>query len=317
MYKIAIFNDITDIRKDVFFRGMVKKYKVVWITERFYQKHPEGNITFIRAEYPNKDIKSTYLKKLVFELYKLAGNIFPRILLHRLPEMPKFNHKVLENVDFYFSDSDYSLFYALVLRKKYGYKFKVLFHDAETLPFLNHRHALSKYIWKIINKEVDMFIPWANIIRNKEMIEGVEPDRIKVIYHPVDSGIFHPSDVSKILADKYRKNKRRIILTVGKIEVNKGIKYALLADKILKKESYKFVHLYISDGKKLEYYKKYAKHLGLEEHSLFLGNIPFKNLNEYYNLADVFVLPSISTRTREEQFGRAIVESMMCETPVV
>ena len=44
---------------------------------------------------------------------------------------------------------------------------------------------------------------------------------------------------------------------------------------------------------------------------------PYSRLPDVHRLADVFVLPSISTRTVQEQFGIALIEAMATAKPVL
>ncbi len=57
-----------------------------------------------------------------------------------------------------------------------------------------------------------------------------------------------------------------------------------------------------------------AQRYGLENKITFLGHVNRKKLNEMYEVADVFVLPSVE---RSEAFGIVQLEAMARETPVV
>ncbi len=58
-----------------------------------------------------------------------------------------------------------------------------------------------------------------------------------------------------------------------------------------------------------------AASLGLKENVEFVGFIPDEEIADYYNQANVFVLPSVSSL--QEGFGIVALESLACETPVV
>jgi glycosyltransferase involved in cell wall biosynthesis len=60
-------------------------------------------------------------------------------------------------------------------------------------------------------------------------------------------------------------------------------------------------------------YQQQAERLGIGGRTLFTGSIPFPRLPEYYNSADVVVLPSHET----ESFGVALIEAMACRKPVI
>ena len=50
---------------------------------------------------------------------------------------------------------------------------------------------------------------------------------------------------------------------------------------------------------------------------LFIESYPYHQMHEIYNMADIFVLPSIATRTWKEQFGMVLAEAMACGVPVI
>ncbi len=64
-------------------------------------------------------------------------------------------------------------------------------------------------------------------------------------------------------------------------------------------------------------FAKMAKELGVYEKLVPASNIPFGEIPKYMNLMDVFVLPSLTTKTWKEQFGRTLVEAMACQVPVI
>jgi glycosyltransferase involved in cell wall biosynthesis len=63
--------------------------------------------------------------------------------------------------------------------------------------------------------------------------------------------------------------------------------------------------------------EKHLRLLGLTDSFRLLGSVPYPLLPAVHRIADVFVLPSISTRTVLEQFGIALIEAMATSTPVI
>lgn len=94
----------------------------------------------------------------------------------------------------------------------------------------------------------------------------------------------------------------------------KGLEYLLRA---IRKIKDKFpVQLNIGgEGELMEYYKILAKEYGIQDFVTFLGAVQDEQLVEYYNLCDVFVLPSISAA--QEGFGLAALEAMACKKPII
>ncbi|MCX5696557.1 MAG: glycosyltransferase [Candidatus Omnitrophica bacterium] len=94
----------------------------------------------------------------------------------------------------------------------------------------------------------------------------------------------------------------------------KGLDYLLPAVKRSVKNN--AVELYIGgEGELADYYKLWVKRNGLEEMVHFLGFIRDEDLAKYYNLCDIFVLPSVSSG--QEGFGLVALEAMACGKPVI
>ncbi len=95
----------------------------------------------------------------------------------------------------------------------------------------------------------------------------------------------------------------------------KGLDHLFNALTIVKKEIPTVKLKVGGDGELLEYYKKRAAYLGLQENVTFLGHVPNEKIPEHYRNCDLFVLPSISSS--QEGFGIVLLEAMACGKPVV
>ena len=60
-----------------------------------------------------------------------------------------------------------------------------------------------------------------------------------------------------------------------------------------------------------------AKKMEIDNKVVFSPFVPYDQIPIIHNLADIFVLPSISTPGWQEQFGMVLVESMACAKPVI
>lgn len=72
--------------------------------------------------------------------------------------------------------------------------------------------------------------------------------------------------------------------------------------------------LMVGDGDLRPYYEKLAADLGIKNNVIFTGWVKNEELPRYYNLADIFVLPSTA---RTESFGIVIAEAQACGLPVI
>ena len=94
-----------------------------------------------------------------------------------------------------------------------------------------------------------------------------------------------------------------IILSVGRLNKIKGHIYLIKALNILKIKYPNLRLLLIGDGPEKKILENKIGQLGLSKNILFLGEI--RDLDIYYQLSDIFVLPSIN-----EGFGLSVVEAM-------
>ncbi|MFN2202543.1 MAG: glycosyltransferase, partial [Caldilineaceae bacterium] len=63
--------------------------------------------------------------------------------------------------------------------------------------------------------------------------------------------------------------------------------------------------------------QKLARELGIADRLEFAGSLSSTEMPPFYQGLDVFVLPSRTTPTWKEQFGRVLIEAMSCGVPVI
>ncbi len=176
--------------------------------------------------------------------------------------------------------------------------------------------GLRAYLNKVVPRSIeraDLVLADSQSTKN-DLIEllGVSPDKIEVVYAGVERR-FHPMEGEMALQ---RVKKRYgldspFILSLGTLEPRKNFTglieaYALMRDKGLK--------LVIAGGKGWLYDEIFARveELGLENKVIFPGFVADEDLPALYNLAELFVFPSLY-----EGFGLPPLEAMACGTPVV
>ena len=140
-----------------------------------------------------------------------------------------------------------------------------------------------------------------------------DPAKIEVIPPGVDTVRFRPGD-QVAARSRLGLDGEMILLFVGRIERLKGVDILLETTAALDYKSK--VTLLIAGGStnspELQRLKKMAGELGIASTTRFLGSVPQSELPDYYNAADVCVLPSYY-----ESFGLAALEASACGTPVV
>ncbi|MGD6932915.1 MAG: glycosyltransferase [Candidatus Bathyarchaeia archaeon] len=137
---------------------------------------------------------------------------------------------------------------------------------------------------------------------------GLPPNRIVVIYNPVDfTETLHmsrePAPVSPF------KENLPVVVTVGRLSPEKGHQYLFGAFRIIRR-SYNCKLVVIGDGPLRGSLYNLVQQLGISNDVTFLGYV--NNPTKFVANSKVFVLPSL-----HEGFGLVLVEAMICGVPVV
>jgi len=108
------------------------------------------------------------------------------------------------------------------------------------------------------------------------------------------------------------KKDAKIILFVGRLHPEKEIGTLLRAFKIVSQTHDNILLLLIGTGDYLNKYKQIASKLKILNKTFFLGYIPHDKLPLYYNMSDLYVLPSI-----REAWSNSLMEAMACKIPSI
>lgn len=103
-----------------------------------------------------------------------------------------------------------------------------------------------------------------------------------------------------------------VILFVGRIASEKSVDFLIDNHKELVKKNRNCKLLIVGDGPDLENYKNLAKKNKIENNVIFTGKVPWDEVPNYYNLADIF-----TTASHTETQGLTVIEAMAANLPVV
>jgi glycosyltransferase involved in cell wall biosynthesis len=196
----------------------------------------------------------------------------------------------------------------------------VTVHD---LSFLLHpEHAdegLRNYLERTVPISVRnadfVVVDSANTQNELICLMDADPAKVEVVY-PAISEAFRPIDDQELLDGVRSKYSLHFpfLFWVSMIEPRKNVPRLLQAYARLKQEIDIPHRMVIGGGLGWMYEPVFqtVEELNLAEDVVFLGYVPDEDLPALYNLADVFIYPSIY-----EGFGIPPLEAMACGTPVV
>lgn len=180
-------------------------------------------------------------------------------------------------------------------------------------------HKLLYPLTKYIYQHADAIVVYGEHVKEFLVGEGVDPNRIFIAAHAVDndqySGKISPEELSDVRKRLSLSENDKIILYLGRLEAGKGLEYLIQA----------FIHVPDQDVKLViagtgtleEYYRQIVDESGISSRVRFAGYIPIDQTVSLYALAEVFVVPSITTDTFKEPWGLVVNEAFNQGTPII
>ncbi len=137
---------------------------------------------------------------------------------------------------------------------------------------------------------------------------GVLGDKVEVVYNGVEQNTEHRVAFNNIGI----RSDEKIVLFLGRITMQKGPEYFLMAArKVLEEiENVKFVMA--GTGDMMHRIIEMAAQMGIGHKVLFTGFLRGKDVQRVYEMADLYVMPSVS-----EPFGIAPLEALNYDVPVL
>jgi glycosyltransferase involved in cell wall biosynthesis len=176
----------------------------------------------------------------------------------------------------------------------------------------SHGH---KKIEKNILKKSNEIIVLSRFTKNKiNHIYRIKDDKIRIIPGGVDLNRFAPAIDKRTIRKRLSIPSSKIILfTVRNLVQRMGLENLIIAFNDLIKQNAEINLVIGGEGKLKTGLIALARSFGIEDHINFVGFIPEEQLPFYYQMADLFVLP-----TKElEGFGLVTLEALASGLPVL
>ena len=170
-------------------------------------------------------------------------------------------------------------------------------------------------VGKLNLKDADKIIAISGATKDYVLRLGAKPSKVKVIYNGVDLKKFRPT-VGK--REEMRKKlgipqDAVVVLTVRRLVYKNGIDTLIYSANIAVKKNPLILFLVVGKGPDMENVKMQVAQLGIASNFRLAGFVSDDDLPSYYNLADLFVLPSKSG----EGLPLVALEAMACGLPLI
>jgi len=192
-------------------------------------------------------------------------------------------------------------------------------------PLVVHIHAtefdrsgginINSYVYAIEKQgfeAAEKIIAVSNFTKQKVVKHyGIEPEKIRVVHNALD--LRRASDEFSNLLDFGRlKEKFKLVLFLGRLTLQKGPDYFLQAAKRVLEKRQDVYFIIAGSGDMEAQLINQAIDLSIAERVIFTGFLRDQNLVKIYQMADLFVMPSVS-----EPFGLTALEALSQGTPAI
>ena len=140
-------------------------------------------------------------------------------------------------------------------------------------------------------------------------------DKVEVVHNSID-----PNELSRVSleTDNYRYIKKmqqmgyKVVANIGRLTVQKGLSYLVEAAALAISKNPKLLFVISGSGELRDQLIELSADLGISDHVIFTGFIRGVRFRELYEIADMFVMPSIS-----EPFGLTPLEAAYYDTAIL
>lgn len=167
---------------------------------------------------------------------------------------------------------------------------------------------IYEILFNFINPQTKI-IAISNSVKNVVINQfKINPSRVHLVYNAISKKNY--TEIKE--TDFYKKfpisSQDFCLLFVGRLTKSKGLSYLLNAIKIINDESIKLI--IVGDGEEREKLYNLTLELNLQSNVCFVGEK--KNVEYYYSISNLFVLPSTY-----EGFGLVLLEAFQAKLPVI
>ena len=196
--------------------------------------------------------------------------------------------------------------------------FRLVVTHWENLPFAHEELPQARALKQLVRETADLFLATSQRSALALRLEGVQPERVRVIYPGIDLERFRPQPRDpSLLADWGLPPDASVVLFAGRLVREKGVHELLDAFWLLRESCPAATLVYVGEGPERRGLLRRANDLGLAGAVFVRPAVPYSDMPAVHNLADVFCLPSVPSPKWQEQFGMVVAESMACGKPVV
>jgi glycogen(starch) synthase len=157
-----------------------------------------------------------------------------------------------------------------------------------------------------------------NRLMNHVLSFGIPPGNVDVVLNPVDTSTFTPRAKSDEALKAFNIPKgSTVVLCPRRLAEKNGVLVPVLAATHLRDRVRDILFVYAGGGELRAQVEELISENRLAEHFLMLGFVDHSLMHSLYNLADIVVIPSITSGEMQEASSISALEAMASGVPVI
>lgn len=264
------------------------------------------------SKLPIKDESGVYTKyypryfyfppKRLF--YGLSGNSYAKYVT-------QFAKENIEVPDIIHAHHVYMDGYGMIkLSKEWDVPLVVVEHGAILKEIINWKSMHNKIVKTLDTADHIMCV--SEDLLSIALAHGVDEEKVSLVPIGVDIAVFKKRDDENLKERLGIDGDVKIVLYVGQLISRKGLNYLIDAIPQISGKHNKTFFVFVGNGAQKEYIEKLCREKNIQKYTRFEGSVELKQLIDWYSIADIFVLPSLS-----EGRPTVIYEAMSCKLPVI
>lgn len=259
---------------------------VIWKSKETY-----GNVQIRRYRWFGKSLLHRIEKKPLLDFLYITPYLLLRVFLFLL-----LKHN---EIDILHAHGLNAAFIGSCLKKIFKKKLIVSMH---AIYEISPNSKTTEFIRRILLK-ADSILTLSEASYKELLSFGIEKDKLSIYRYWLDLDTFRPLEHKENLRKELNLPNNFTVLFVGRLTEIKGIRELVKAAYDIPQINF----IFIGNGPLEDYLRQKGGNV------IFLGRINNKELYRYYNIADIFCIPS----QYKEGYGRVAMESLACGVPVV
>jgi glycosyltransferase involved in cell wall biosynthesis len=180
-------------------------------------------------------------------------------------------------------------------------------------------HRLIYPLVRHIYRHSDAIVVYGEHVKRFLVGEGVRADRIFVAAHAVDNSVYqravNPAEVAAVRLKHGIGVSAKVVLYIGRLEREKGLEHLITAFADIDDQD--AILVLAGVGSQRAALESLAAVKGLTARIRFTGYLEPNETVDYYAMAWVYVLPSVTTRMFKEPWGLVVNEAFNQGVPVI